>query len=964
MSEPKLISPLLDHFAMGDPISDRKGVRTCPAMNQENDDKYIVKIISTPASPAQLDALLLTGAYTDRAQALEYYKSVAQEIVREADILEKLSSMDGFVGYSGKQIVESEDLSGYDVYLLSPYRKTLERHWSKNAPTHLEALNLGLDLCSALSVCRRSGFLYVATKPENIYMDDEKCFKIGDIGFIPLDSLKWASLPDRYRSAYTAPELSDPLASVNTTVDVYAVGLILYQIFNGGQLPDPSCTELPAPEFADYEMAEIILKACAKNPEDRYQDPAEMGQALVGYMQRNGAHDTPVTPPSVFVNEEESAIDEAEEETGTDVVAPVEIAETVSEELPDETLPEADTDVDGDYTQLSLEVSDMLNQADELIAHTAPDPVVPPEFVEVQLPEPENIEETVETECAETDDASESEAEPENLQEELEEAEMLQQIAATVSGEDEEQAEEQEKYEAEDYGIIDYEPKKKSHWVRNTLLILLALCLAAGGFLFYKMYYLQQIDSLNLYGEDFTLTVHVNTKANEELLNVVCYDTYGNLLQSPVVAGKAYFEDLAPDCAYTVKVLISGFHDLTGQIAASYATPQLTTIAQLSAVTGTEDGSAVIHFNIEGPDADNWIIRRSAQDEENAEFTFSGHSYTMTGLTVGKEYTFELLPGEERQIAGNTKITYTAAKVVNAENAAVTSFIDGKLTVTWGAPKDATVDSWTVHCFNEKGYDVTLTVNTLTATFENVVMSDPYTVEITAAGMSTGPRLYIPENAVTISDFAVTKVNSTGMTLTWKNGTNPPANGWILQYSIDGSAVKEVKSTSADSVQLTPYIPDCTYSFTLLTGDSMDVVGGKLTYEAKKASDFSGYTVKRSNMNFKMVRTPSKSNWTKSDLGSHDYTTTFKSIQKASFLVSINKTYGVSSNKIFITYVIRDTQGNVVNFSTQETKWKNMWNKGYGEFDLPELPKDAGNYTVSVYFNDMIAGQQNFKIKN
>ena len=44
MSEPKLISPLLENFAMGDAISDRGGVRICPAINQNNKEKFIVKI--------------------------------------------------------------------------------------------------------------------------------------------------------------------------------------------------------------------------------------------------------------------------------------------------------------------------------------------------------------------------------------------------------------------------------------------------------------------------------------------------------------------------------------------------------------------------------------------------------------------------------------------------------------------------------------------------------------------------------------------------------------------------------------------------------------------------------------------------------------------------------------------------------------------------------------------------------
>ena len=155
MSEPKLISPLLDNFAMGDAISDCNGIRICPAMSQENGEKYIIKIISNPATPTQLDALVLSGAYADREQALAYYESVSKDIISETEILNRLSKLDGFVPCAGAQIVKAEDDSGYDVYLLSPYRVSLERYWAKEPMTHLSALNLGLDLCSALTVCRR-----------------------------------------------------------------------------------------------------------------------------------------------------------------------------------------------------------------------------------------------------------------------------------------------------------------------------------------------------------------------------------------------------------------------------------------------------------------------------------------------------------------------------------------------------------------------------------------------------------------------------------------------------------------------------------------------------------------------------------------------------------------------------------------------------------------------------------------
>ena len=186
-------------------------------------------------------------------------------------------------------------------------------------------------------------------------------------------------------------------------------------------------------------------------------------------------------------------------------------------------------------------------------------------------------------------------------------------------------------------------------------------------------------------------------------------------------------------------------------------------------------------------------------------------------------------------------------------------------------------------------------------------------------------------------------------------------NGYAAKILLWTSTKKKTKN--ADSIKITPYIPDSTYSFTLLTAESSDVIGGKLEYKANKSSDFSGYSIKRSNMTFSMCLTPNVSNWDRKDVRSSDYTTTFKAGQKASFVVRINKKYGISSNKINVTFVIRDSDGTVVNFSTKEYKWTNMWKNNYGEFDLPTLPKTSGNYKVTVYFNNAVAGQEDFRIK-
>lgn len=305
MPMPKMISPLMDKMITGDAISDHNGIRCYPAMNQETNQKYILKIISVPSSQTQLEALLLTGALENEDAARKYFEDRVNEIVRELDILQQLSRQEGFLPYEGYQVVSNEDSVGFDIYILTSYKRSLERQFKKKPLSQLDALNLGLDICSALTASRRSGYLFVNLKPNNIYVGNNGEYRIADLGLVSLNELKYAILSEHYIGDYSPPELSDPFSPLNETIDTYALGRILYQIYNDGVLPEKDKADIPAPQYADEELSQIILKAISSNPDDRWQDPAQMGQMLVSYMQKNGVEDVPIIPPAPEPAEEE-----------------------------------------------------------------------------------------------------------------------------------------------------------------------------------------------------------------------------------------------------------------------------------------------------------------------------------------------------------------------------------------------------------------------------------------------------------------------------------------------------------------------------------------------------------------------------------------------------------------------------------------------------------------------------------
>ena len=94
MSDLQQPASLLDGLILGEPISNHHGVRCCPAICESNDDKFIIKIISLPESKSKLDALIFTGACSDEAQALAYFKELADGIVSEAEILHQLGQLE------------------------------------------------------------------------------------------------------------------------------------------------------------------------------------------------------------------------------------------------------------------------------------------------------------------------------------------------------------------------------------------------------------------------------------------------------------------------------------------------------------------------------------------------------------------------------------------------------------------------------------------------------------------------------------------------------------------------------------------------------------------------------------------------------------------------------------------------------------------------------------------------------
>ena len=336
MAEMKLNTELMTNMEIQEQLSSRSGISVYRVKSTKSDHLYVLKHISVPETQKQVDALILTGAAADEAAAQAYYEQVVTDYRTELEQLEELSASPNLSSFRSYEIKPKEEGIGFDLYLLSEYRTTLETYLAEKSISHAGAVNMAIDLCSALSDLRTAGLIHRDVKPANIYLNEQGHFMLGDLGIASIEGLKYCSMPELMISSFSAPELFELMASVNETIDLYAVGLILYRVYNGGHAPfeDEKTSgkaadkmritgkELPAPMFADYEMAEILCKACAFDPANRYQTPDEMKQAFVDYMLRNQVGEEPVVPP--IVTDEIPMDEEAAEEE----VEPVQLVDT------------------------------------------------------------------------------------------------------------------------------------------------------------------------------------------------------------------------------------------------------------------------------------------------------------------------------------------------------------------------------------------------------------------------------------------------------------------------------------------------------------------------------------------------------------------------------------------------------------------------------------------------------------
>ena len=258
-------------------------------------EQAALKVVSRPVDDAEIEACYENGY--DQASMKASYQEELQRYVKEYQLMKELQGQTNIVSCDDFAVVPRKDGIGGQIFIRMELLTPLKKATMQSMLSESEVIRLGKDICKALMLCEARHIIHRDIKPENILVSKFGDYKLGDFGVARVQD-HTTNATKMGTHGYAAPEVEHG-HKYGKEADIYSLGITLYWLLNNRRMPflnaDEAVTamknqealrrryegeKLPAPKNGSAKLKQIVLKACAYRPVDRYRSAQELYDAL------------------------------------------------------------------------------------------------------------------------------------------------------------------------------------------------------------------------------------------------------------------------------------------------------------------------------------------------------------------------------------------------------------------------------------------------------------------------------------------------------------------------------------------------------------------------------------------------------------------------------------------------------------------------------------------------------------
>lgn len=256
-----------------------------------------LKIISIPKSQAEIAPIAAVGIGEENVEG--YLYSIVEDLSKEFALMAKVRGHSHIVSYEDHGVVPFEEGIGWYLCVRMELLTPLLQYEKEHPLREEDVVRMGIEICKGLEACENYNIVHRDIKPENVFVNHLGQFKIGDFGVAKQMEKTSQAFSRKGTISFMAPEVFKG-GKGNRVSDLYSLGMMLYLFLNHHRFPfypehpNPiryadkrkadsmrlSGVMIPLPVGASKKVGRVLQRACAYEPEERFQHASEMKQAL------------------------------------------------------------------------------------------------------------------------------------------------------------------------------------------------------------------------------------------------------------------------------------------------------------------------------------------------------------------------------------------------------------------------------------------------------------------------------------------------------------------------------------------------------------------------------------------------------------------------------------------------------------------------------------------------------------